>query len=297
MNNMAASARQRLVGLARQRKVAFSRLLVQYGIERLLYRLSQSRHAEKFVLKGAMLFVLWEGVQHRETRDLDLLGFGEKSVASLIQAFGEICATAVPDDGLEFGSITASPIIAVLEYGGVTVKIQAKLGQARILINVDVGFGDKVTPRAKLVDFPALLDFPSPRVRAYPIETVIAEKVHALVALGPKNSRMKDFFDLSHLARIFEFDGKVLCEAIRGTFERRKTLIPQAIPMGLGRQFAVEKQTLWGAFLTRSELAGECQFVTVVEGLQGFLLPPLKALAEGQTYEKHWPKCGPWIVI
>ena len=294
MKNVSASVRQRLAELAKQRRLAFARLLIQYGVERLLYRLSQSRHAEKFVLKGAMLFVIWEGAQHRETRDLDLLGFGENSMEGLIRVFREICGVKVPDDGLVFGDITATPIVAVQEYGGVTVKIQAKLGQARIVINVDIGFGDRVTPRPKLMDFPALLDFPVPRVRAYPIETVVAEKLQALVSLGSKNSRMKDFFDLGYLARTFEFDGKGLCEAIRGTFEWRKTAIPQAVPMGLTREFAVEKQTLWGAFLNRSELVGEPEFVTLVEGLQDFLLPPLQALSASKVFEKRWPKGGNW---
>jgi hypothetical protein len=243
MKNIPASVRQRLAELAKQRQVAFARLLIQYGAERLLYRLSQSKHAENFVLKGAMLFVIWEGAQHRETRDISLLGFGGNSVENLIRVFSEVCAVRVPDDGLVFGDITAAPIVAVQEYGGVTVKIQAKLGQARIVIHIDVGFGDRVTPRPKLMDFPTLLDFPAPRVRTYPVETVVTEKLQALVALGPKNSRMKDFFDLDYLARAFEFDGKVLCQAIRGTFERRKTLIPQTIPLGLTREFAVEKKT------------------------------------------------------
>lgn len=291
MKNVAASVRQRLMNLAKARGVAFNRVLVQYGIERVLYRLAESKHSDKFILKGAMLFVIWQGVQHRETRDLDLLGFGESSIEALTRVFEEVCARAVVDDGLTFESITARPITALQEYGGVSLKINARLEAARIVINVDVGFGDQVTPRPALVDFPALLDFPAPRIRAYPVETVIAEKFHALVALGERNTRMKDFFDLFYLSATFDLDGGRLLRAIERTFERRNTPLPSAVPLALSESFALANEGMWSAFLRRSEQEKKIQFVTVIETLRGFLEPVFRSV---NLRASHWVKGGPW---
>jgi predicted nucleotidyltransferase component of viral defense system len=291
MKNVAASVRQRLMNLAKARGVAFNRVLVQYGIERVLYRLAESKHSDKFILKGAMLFVIWQGVQHRETRDLDLLGFGENSIEALTRVFEEVCAKAVVDDGLTFESVTAQPITALQEYGGVSVKINARLEAARIVINVDVGFGDQVTPRPALVDFPALLDFPAPRIRAYPVETVVAEKFHALVALGERNTRMKDFFDLYYLSATFDFEGGRFLRAIERTFERRNTPLPSTLPVALTESFALANEGMWSAFLRRSEQEKKTQFVTVIETLRGFLEPVFR---NANLRASHWVKGGPW---
>lgn len=291
MKNVAASVRQRLMNLAKARGVAFNRVLVQYGIERVLYRLAESKHSDKFILKGAMLFVIWQGVQHRETRDLDLLGFGENSIEALTRVFEEVCAKSVVDDGLTFESVTAQPITALQEYGGVSVKINARLEAARIVINVDVGFGDQVTPRPDLVDFPALLDFPAPRIRAYPVETVVAEKFHALVALGERNTRMKDFFDLHYLSATFDFEGGRFLRAIERTFERRNTPLPSTLPVALTESFALANEGMWSAFLRRSEQEKRIQFVTVIETLRGFLEPIFQS---ANLRASHWVKGGPW---
>lgn len=291
MKNVAASTRQRLLNLAKARGVAFNRVLVQYGIERVLYRLAQSKHSDKFVLKGAMLFVVWQGVQHRETRDLDLLGFGDNSIETLTRAFEEICAKAVIDDGLTFEGVTAQPITALQEYGGVSVKINARLEAARIVINVDVGFGDEVTPRPTLVDFPVLLDFPAPRIRAYPVETVVAEKFHALVVLAERNTRMKDFFDLFYLSASFDFDGGRLLRAIERTFERRNTPLPASLPVALSEAFALGNEGMWSAFLRRAQQEKEIRFVTVIETLNSFLAPVFQSAT---LRDSHWSKGGPW---
>lgn len=293
MKNVAASVRQRLMNLAKARRVAFNRVLVQYGIERVLYRLAESKHADKFVLKGAMLFVIWQGVQHRETRDLDLLGFGDNSIEAMTRIFEEVCAKKVIDDGLSFEGVTAAPITALQEYGGVSVKINARLEAARIVVNVDVGFGDQVTPRASLVDFPALLDFPAPRIRAYPVETVVAEKFQAMVALGERNTRMKDFFDLFHLSATFDFDGDRLLRAVRATFKRRRTPLPSGQPVALSDAFATANEGMWNAFLRRSEQEQKVTFTVVVKALRNFLQP---LLADNESIRgSHWPKSGPWF--
>ncbi|HEY5704870.1 MAG TPA: nucleotidyl transferase AbiEii/AbiGii toxin family protein [Terrimicrobiaceae bacterium] len=193
----------------------------------MLYRLSQSRYADRFLLKGAMLFRIWTEISHRPTRDLDLLGMGSEEAGEVAAIFREICTVPVEPDELEFlvDSVTAKPIREEAVYGGIRVTIEARLGNVRI--QSDVGFGDAVTPGPQAVEFPALLDFPAPQLRSYPTYTVVAEKLEAMVLLGEANSRMKDFYDLWFLSRTFEFDGPTLVGAIRATFNRRKTPLPR----------------------------------------------------------------------
>jgi len=209
----------------------------------------------------------------------------------LTRVFEEVCAKAVVDDGLTFESVKAQPITALQEYGGVSVKINARLEAARIVINVDVGFGDQVTPKPTLVDFPALLDFPSPRIRVYPVETVVAEKFHALVVRGERNTRMKDFFDLFYLSAAFDFDGGRLLLAVERTFERRKTPLPSTLPVALTDSFASGTEGMWSAFLRRSEQEQKIPFVRVIGTLRVFLEP----FFQSSSFRKsHWIKGGPW---
>lgn len=219
LKNIAASVRQRLLERSRQRGEDFQFILSRYASERLLYRLSVSPHREGFVLKGALLFLLWGGELHRPTRDLDLLGFGDSSVAALEKVFRELCATTVEDDGLVFvaESVVAGQIREDQEYGGVRVKLVAMLERAKIPMQVDIGFGDAITPAARWHNYPTLLDAPPPRLRTYPRETVVAEKLEAMVSLGMSNSRMKDFYDVAVLARQFDFDGARSAVSSRAT--------------------------------------------------------------------------------
>ena len=224
--NLAASIRQKLLNLATRRGEDFGLVLTRYGPERLLYRLSQSRHCDQFVLKGAMLFQIWSNTPHRPTRDLDLLGHGDPSPENCITVFRELCALAVPDDGLQFPieTVTAEKIKEEQEYEGVRVRLVARMANVRIPLQVDIGFGDALTVRPGVLAYPTLLPMPAPQIQAYLMETVIAEKLEAMVHLGMLNSRMKDFFDVWFLARTFSFDGAALADAIRATFERRGTL-------------------------------------------------------------------------
>ncbi|MGH7943619.1 MAG: nucleotidyl transferase AbiEii/AbiGii toxin family protein [Opitutaceae bacterium] len=226
--NIAASVKARLQNVAGRRGDDFNLLLLRYGIERLLYRLSQSSYAEKFLLKEAMLFVVWDEKTHRPTRDLDLLRFGPSETVDLIRVFQEVAAMPVVDDGIIFDpkSVQADDIREDNVYGGVRIRLMGKLGTAEIPVQVDVGAGDAVTPAPETVTFPALLDFPAPRVRTYPVYTVVAEKFEAMVKLGTANTRMKDFHDVWFLAHRFEFDGPTLRKAIEATFARRKTILP-----------------------------------------------------------------------
>jgi predicted nucleotidyltransferase component of viral defense system len=297
--NLAASVRHRLTDLARKQGEEFQLVLTRYVIERLLYRLSRSPYRDEFILKGAMLFRVWTTDVHRPTRDLDLLSRGEPSLDALIQVFRDIGALAVEDDGLSFdpATVTAERIKEDQEYEGVRVGCRAQLGQARIDLQIDVGFGDAVVPRPIRVNYPAMLEFAAPVLRAYPRETVVAEKFQAMVMLGIANSRMKDFFDLWTLAKAFEFDGASLWGAIRATFHRRKTALPTAPPLALTAEFGanVAKVRQWEAFVRKGKLdASGITLVQVCAYLHGFLVPATEALVAGTTFEKTWPPGGPW---
>ena len=239
VKNTAASVRDRLLALARERGEDFQLLLTQYGLERLLYRLSQSGYRDRFILKGAMLFMLWSDQPHRPTRDVDFLGLGDSSEAGLQAIFCELCDIPVEDDGLTLmaDSVQVEVIRDETEYGGIRVKLFGDLAGARVPIQADIGFGDAVTPEARETEYPTLLGNPAPHLRAYPRETVVAEKYQALVNLGMANSRMKDFYDLWVIAREFDFDGLTLSEAIRNTFSRRRTALPEYTPSGLSPEF------------------------------------------------------------
>lgn len=273
--NLAASVKARLQNEAARRGEDFNLLLLRYGIERLLFRLSQSDYADRFLLKGAMLFVVWDEKTHRPTRDVDLLGFGPTEKEDLQKIFREVTALPVVDDGLRFdpASVRAEDIRDDSTYGGVRVRLMAKLGSAEVPVQIDVGAGDAVTPAPESASFPTLLDFPAPHVRTYPIYTVVAEKFEAMVKLGRANTRMKDFHDVWFMARRFQFDRRLLRQAIEATFTRRQTNLPDwPEPLTDALAQDPEKQTQWAAFLRRNGLSGvPRQFVEVVTGLRQFL--------------------------
>ncbi len=195
------------------------------------------------MLKGATLFTLWEGSPHRATRDLDLLGFGDGSVERVAGVFRDLCAIAVPEDGLAFdpASVRAEPIRTIQEYGGVRTSMAARLAGAVVRVQADVGFGDAAAGTAGRAEFPTLpADLPRPRLRAYPMPVVVAEKVYAVVTLGMANTRTKGGFDLDHLAGRFPFAGPDLAAAIKATFARRRTAVPAAVPVGLTTAFGTD---------------------------------------------------------
>lgn len=257
--NIGASVRQRLLNLAHARGQPLELLLTRYALERLLHRLSLSPHRSRFVLKGALLLTTWFDEPHRATRDLDLLGFGDPSEDALLAVFREVMAITV-DDGVSFDTarLQIESIREGLEYGGSRLRTTAALAGARIPIVVDVGFGDAIEPGAQDIDLPVLLEMASPRLRAYPPETVIAEKLHAMVALGLANSRMKDFYDVWMLLRRFDFDPARLRRAVEATFQRRSTPVPAFIPDGLSDAFADDpsKQAQWDAFVRNLSAPG-----------------------------------------
>jgi predicted nucleotidyltransferase component of viral defense system len=298
LSNLAHSVRQRLLNLSKEREEDPNLIFIRYALERLLYRLSRSDKAEQFVLKGAMLFAVWTDRMHRPTRDLDLLGLGNPSDRVLVETFRQIAQTEVEPDGLEFDSenISITDIREAQDYPGKRVKIVAKLGNAPIRLQVDIGFGDVVTPEAEEINYPTLLDFPLPRVKTYPRETVVAEKLQAFVAFDMAISRMKDFYDLWVLSKQFSFDGEILVKAITATFDRRKTAMPSDTPPALTDEFASsnDKVTQWNAFLKRNELEEKVDLPKVVQDLRQFLLPPLLPAAGNDIIGNAWPPGGPW---
>ena len=256
--NVAASIRARLKLYADAHQQDLNLTLTRYGLERLLYRLSISPHANRYLLKGALLFSLWFDQPHRPTRDADLLGFGPDDVESAVLAFREICQIEV-DDGLAFdpASVKGTTIRKEAGYGGVRVDVLATLDGARIALQVDIGFGDAVTPAPESVNYPVLLEgLPAPQLRAYPKYTVVAEKFHAVCLLGMANTRMKDYFDLWVLLTEGALDPPELHRAVEATFQRRKLAVPSAVPSGLSDAFALDaaKQKQWVAFLKKNRL-------------------------------------------
>lgn len=274
-------------------------VLARYAMERFLYRLSRSKHAERFVLKGALLMLVWLGETIRPTRDADLLGFGDLSERSLVQTFTEVCNVDVEPDGLEYltASIRVAPIRQEDPYGGMRATLAARLGKARLHVQIDIGIGDAVTPEPEWLEYPSMLDLPRPRLRAYRPETSIAEKLHAMVVLGEANSRMRDFFDIHALLQHNRFDGDVLARAVRATFERRRTPIPGALPLALTPEFGAipGKQVQWQSFLRKNGLtSAPSELGDVVFPLATFLEPVIAAARQGRALKLEWGPGGPW---
>ncbi len=277
-HDLAASVRARLLNIAKAEQTDFNSVLVRYALERFLYRLGQSAHADHFVLKGAMLFNLWYAMPHRPTRDVDLLGFGPSDLGAIAQAFREI-VTVTAEDGIVFdaASVRVEEIRKNAGYAGARVIVSAELARARCKTQIDVGFGDAVTPGPVDAVYPVLIaDFAAPHLRTYPVYTVVAEKLHAMVLLGMTNSRLKDYLDLSVLLEREVLDPATLAAAIAATFTRRGTTLPTELPIGLSDEFANDpsRQALWAAFLKKNALLA-VPLTSVVTTLRATLQPAL----------------------
>lgn len=289
--NIAASVRARLKNKAQETNTEFQTMLIRFGNERLLYRLSQSEYKTRFLLKGATLFAVWTGEPHRPTKDMDLLGFGNFDIPTLENIFREICQID-GDDGLELkaDSIKGAEIRADKIYQGIRITLLVFLDGAKIPLQVDIGFGDAVTPAAEMETLETILDLPRPRLKIYPKETVIAEKFEAMVKLGIGNSRMKDFWDVQFLIKEFNFDGALLQKAIRATFAARATAIPQALPIALTDTF-VETAAVaadWKGFIRRGKITADTDFKLVIESLRRYFAPVIEAESRNADFEKQW---------
>jgi len=297
--NVGASVRDRLLQLARNRREDFQLVLLRYANERLLYRLSQTPHAAHFVLKGATLFTIWTEKPHRATRDLDLLGTGRRDAAAIREVFAETLAVTGPDDGVRFDSRTVviQPIAANRDFGGHRVLLRAHVTTAEVRLQIDIGFGCPVTPGPVTVELPSLLGFPAPRVLAYPRETVVAEKLEAMVKRGLANSRMKDFHDVAMLAEQFAFAGPILLQAVRATFASRQTAIPTSDPTALTPAFYADPAKLmqWAGFVRKTGASGTTDLPHAAAAVKRFACPVFTAAGDaGNLFELHWPPGGPW---
>lgn len=281
IRNIGASVRARLQNRSRETGQSLELILTRYALERLLYRLGASDFADRFVLKGAMLLTSWFTDPHRATRDLDLLGFGDPNPNAIVTTFNQVLAAKV-QDGVDFDldTMRVGPIRDALEYGGLRLRTTASIGGARIAIAIDIAFGDVLEPDAEIIDYPCILDFPAPRLRAYARETVIAEKFQTMTALGRANSRMKDFYDIWLLSESFSFDDDRLARAIAATFKRRETEIPAELPDALTPAFAddAQKQNQWNAFLENTALRPG-SLAEVIANIAQFIMPHATAAA------------------
>jgi hypothetical protein len=295
--NLAASILARLLTIAKQRGEDYSLLLNRFALERLLLRVSTSPHANRFLLKGALLFALWYDDPHRPTRDADLLGFGPDDEANLVTSFRDIAAMDL-GDGIVFDadSAIANAIRENNAYGGTRITLVAHIGSARCTLQIDVGFGDAVTPEPQTVAYPTLLkDFEAPMLRVYPVYTVIAEKYQTMVMLGQANSRMKDFYDLAVIARRTGLDGSTLAAAIAATFARRQTALPTERPLALTKQFSENDvlQRQWQAFLNKNRITAGSLADTVA--LLNLLLWPPTEVAAANCEATTWhPESAQW---
>ena len=298
--NVAASIHARLLRGAHEREEDFQFILQRYAAERFLYRLGLSRHRDRLVLKGAMLYALWGGSLYRPTRDLDFTGYGSNETVAVLRSVREICAVPTPDnDGLRFhlDTLDALPTRGDAEYDGLRIRFDASLGTARINMQIDIGFGNAIEPPAEQVAYPTLLDSPPPHILAYPHEGVIAEKLYYAVRFGERNSRLKDFYDLYVLGTQFSFDGNRLAQATAATFERRLAPIDDPIPAALTTRFYADpsRARQWRGYLTRNSLPGApADFAVVGETLGSFLEPLWRALAVGRPFDETWEPGGPW---
>jgi predicted nucleotidyltransferase component of viral defense system len=277
--NLGASVRARLLTRAREQNQPFELILTRFALERLLYRLGISSHVDRFILKGAMLLTTWFDDPMRPTRDLDLLGFGNPDADAILAVFREILCIRVEDGAVfDTDNIRIEAIRAAVAYGGFRLRTTADVGGARVPVAIDIAFGDALEPGVEPVTYPVLLDQPAPQLRGYARETVIAEKFQAIVMLGRANSRMKDFYDIWLMSRTFAFDGDRLARAIKATFARRNTAIPDALPDGLSGDFGSDpgKIAQWEAF--RRDLASDPgPLPDVCTALAAFLMPQAAA--------------------
>jgi hypothetical protein len=295
---MAASVRQRLLDKARETGRPFNEVLQYFAMERFLYRLSKSPYADSFVLKGALMLTVWEAPLTRPTLDIDLLGRIDNRIETIVKVTKDICRQEVEPDGVAFdiATIEAERIAEDADYEGIRVRFRGSLGTARVVMQLDIGFGDIVIPSPEPTNYPALLDLPAPHLRGYSRESSIAEKFEAMVKLGILNSRMKDFFDIWLMSCQFNFDGVTLAEAILKTFSTRGTKIP-AVPIALTDAFAEDatKAAQWRGFLRKNRLSETpMDLAEVIVSIGAFLKPISERLAAGHVFKSIWKAPGPW---
>jgi len=296
--NLPASVHQLLLNKAKESSRPFNELLQYFAIERFIYRLSKSPHADQFILKGALMFSAWCGPASRPTMDIDLLGKIDNRIGTITTVMKDACLTDVEPDGIFFDADTveAVRITEDAEYECVRVRVHGSLGKARVSIQIDIGFGDVIVPNTSTVSYPAILDFPAPELKGYTMESTIAEKFQAMVKLGVLNSRMKDFYDIWFLSRTFDFKGELLGEAIEKTFEKRNTPVNLEAAL-FDPSFGIDKDNnvQWRGFIRKAKLVGAPEtFDEIVAAVKLFLEPLARAIAERKLFNSVWTAPGPW---
>ncbi|MDR8389831.1 nucleotidyl transferase AbiEii/AbiGii toxin family protein [Aliifodinibius sp. S!AR15-10] len=296
---IAASVHQRLLNKARETKRPFNELLQYYAMEKFLLRMSRSQFAEDFVLKGALLLRTFGIAEFRPTRDIDLLKYGDHAIPEVEKVIAECCRLEVEEDGLEFDpkSVSGQEIREQQAYQGIRISVKGKLGTARVHLQIDMGFGDVVTPEPLWVEYPTIMDEERPRLRAYTLESAIAEKYQAMVDMGIVNSRMKDYYDIYYVTEHRSFDGPQLQSAIKQTFQRRKTGIPEEVPLALTRSFYEDETKIkqWKAFIGKvSDDLVPSELETVVARIAIFLWPVTDALSKGNSFDREWNRRKEW---
>lgn len=299
--NIVASVQDRLKTLSKKQNDDFQILLARFAVERFLFRLSRSQFASRFIVKGASLFFVWlpSLSYHRVTRDIDLLGLGNLDENRLLHIFHEVCELPVEEDGLIFDSSTlkTAPIRPQEKYGGTRVTFLANLGNIRLPMQIDIGFGDGVSPPPVLAEFPTLLNFENPRLEVYRRETMIAEKFHAMVEREVANSRLKDFYDVALLSRTFQFEAETLWAAILKTFELRGTTLPDKMPVAFTDKFLdPSKNTQWKAFVKKKlrQTENDFQLSDVMGETRDFLWPLFERFGQEKPPRGVWEPPGPW---
>lgn len=299
IKNIQASVRAQLQNKAKESNSPFAEVLQYYGMERFLYRVSKSEYVNKFILKGALLFDVWQLKERRTTLDIDFLARFDNRIASIEKVIKAVCKVAVVPDGLAFDSETVKGqrIKEEAEYEGVRVKFVGFLDRSRVPMQIDVGFGDNIYPRPKIIEYPVILDFPKPKLKGYSLESVISEKFEVMIKLGLLNSRMKDFYDIWLMKCQFDFNGSNLSEAIKRTFTHRRTDLPKKRPIFAEEIYdeKSDRQTLWKAFLKKGDIKNipEKLAITAVE-IENFLIKPITAVNKAQKFDGHWKAPGPW---
>jgi hypothetical protein len=298
IRNLAASIRERLSQVSKSSGRPFQEVLQYYAMERFLYRFSVSTHADRFILKGALLLTAWRASVIRPTRDIDLLGQMSNRVDNIVSVVRDVCGQEVEPDALEFDarSVTGTSIKEVADYEGVRVTFRGSLQNVRLPMQIDVGFGDIVFPAASMTEYPTILGQAAPKLLCYSQETVIAEEFEAMVKLGLLNSHMKDFYDIWLLSQLFDFDGATVMTAIEKTFTRRGTMVT-AEPSAFSSAFTTNpaKVAQWQGFIRKSRLDdAPREFTAVCEAVSSFLSEPAAALRGGRAFTRGWRARGPW---
>lgn len=299
IKNLQSSIRARLQNKAKETNRSFSEILQYYGMERFLYRFSRSKYADKFILKGALMFTVWQVSERRTTLDIDFLAYYDNQITSIEKVIKDMCEIKVEPDGLIFdaGTVKGQTIRENMDYEGVRVKFVGFLERSRIPMQIDMGFGDVIYPKPDVIDYPVILDFPKPHLKGYPMGSVVSEKFESMVKMGLLNSRMKDFYDIWIMMHQFDFNGEYLAKALKKTFKYRKTPLPQEGPMFAEEIYdeKSDRQTLWKAFLKKGDIKHAPEKLsTTAKEIEKFLIKPLDAIKKEHKFNKLWKAPGPW---